>query len=324
MENHIKTLFRNYITGKANKAEREDIRHTVARMPDTELDGILSELWNEYDGSKEINEFESIISKIRPQKKIFRLRYVATVAASILICTMIGLQIYFYNDNKRLSNFISQDVVMRVQSGERTDITLPDGTKVSLNSGTTLSYSVDYGLVTREVKLVGEAFLDVVKKPHIPFRLNTEFVGIEVLGTKFNINAYTESDIVETTLLEGSVRLTTKGIKSQTIVMAPNEKAVYNKKNDQLSVIKKASSNFETAWLEGKLVFRMTEFKDIMKKLEQRYGVEIEMVNIEKYNTDLFNGTFKEDYINGVLKILQLHYDFTYTDDNGNIRIIWK
>lgn len=324
MENHIKELFKKYISGRINKTERENIRNSVSLMSNKELDHVLSDVWNEYDGYKEINEFNLLLDKIRPRKRILRLRIVASMAASLIICVMIGIQLYYYNDNKKLNQFVSQDITMNVESGERTNITLPDGTKVALNAGTSMSYSVDYGLRTREVRMAGEAFLDVAKDPEKPFKLTTEYVGIEVLGTKFNINAYTNSDLVEATLIEGSVKLTTKGMKTQTITMKPNEKAVYNKKSDELSVTQKATTHFETAWLEGKLVFRSAEFKEILRKLERRYGVEIVITNIEKYNTDLFTGTFKEDYVNGVLKILQLHYNFTYTDNDGYIQILFK
>lgn len=300
------------------------MKESVSRMSNGELDEILSDIWNEYDGTKEINDFNVILNKIRPRKRIIRMRVIASVAASLLIFTLIGFQIYFYKDNKRLNDFISKDVVMSVESGERSSIILPDGTKVLLNAASTLSYSVDYGLVSREVKLAGEAFVEVVKNTTKPFKLHTEFVGIEVLGTKFNINAYTESDIVEATLIDGSVKLTTKGGKKQAVIMLPNDKAVYNKKTDELSVTKRASTQFETAWLEGKLVFRSAEFKDILKKLEQRYGVEIIVTNMERYNTDLFTGTFAEDYVNGVLRILQLHYNFTYREGDGNISITFK
>ncbi|NDV60741.1 FecR family protein [Bacteroides sp. 519] len=321
MDNHIKELFKKYISDKANKADRKKIREAVSLMPDKELDHTLSDIWNEYDGTKEIDGFNLITNKIQPRRRITSIRIIASVAASLLICTMIGLQVYYYINNKKLNNFINQEVAMSVQSGERTDITLPDGTKMTLNAGTAISYSVDYGLVKREVKLTGEAFFDVAKNPEKPFILNTEYVGIEVLGTKFNISAYTEFNEVETTLLEGSVKLTTKGIRKQTIVMQPNDKAVYNKETDELSVTKKTAIHLETAWLEGKLVFRSADFKNILKKLEQRYGVEIIIRNPEKYNMDLFTGTFKEDYVNGVLKILQLHYNFTYTEDDGKIHI---
>lgn len=324
MENHIKDLLNKYLSGRINKDELEHIRCSVSRMPDQELDKVLYEVWNEYEGTKQINDFDLILNKIQPEKKVFRFRFVASVAASVLICMLMGLQVYFYKDNKRLNDFIHRDIVMNMESGERTNITLPDGTKMSLNAGSTISYSADYGLISREVKLDGEAFMDVVKDKEKPFRLQTQFVGIEVLGTKFNVNAYSSSELIETTLIDGSIKLTTKGDKQQTIIMSPNEKAVYNIKSGLLSITQLSSTHLEVAWLEGKLVFRSAGFKDIINKLEQRYGVSIEIVDMEKYNTDLFTGSFKEDYVNGVLKILQLHYNFTYTEKDGNIRISLK
>jgi len=324
MENQLKHLVEKFIWGKTNKTERKNIRESVSQISDKELEEILSDIWDNYNGSKAINEFNSLMSQLRPHRKKIQVRSMLLVAASFLICIMMGLQVYYYMDNQRLSDFISQEVTMKVESGERTDITLPDGTTVALNAGTTISYSVDYGLVAREVKMAGEAFLDVVKNPNKPFRLNTEYVSIEVLGTKFNVSAYSNYDLVETVLVEGSVKLTTKGAKAQTVTMSANDKAVYSKKIDQLSVTKNSTTYTETAWLDGKLVFRSAQFKEILEKLELRYGVKIFIDNMEKYNTDLFTGTFKEDSANGILKILQLHYNFTYTNESGDIHIILK
>lgn len=321
MEKHLKHLLEKFILGKANKAERKNIRDSVSQISDRELEKILSDIWESYNGPKAINEFNLLMDQIRPRKKRFQLTPVLLIAASLFICIMMGLQVYYYSDNQRLNNFIRQEVTMKVESGERTNITLPDGTKVALNAGTTISYSVDYGLVAREVKLAGEAFLDVIKDPEKPFRLNTEYVGIEVLGTKFNISAYTNHDLVETTLIEGTVKLTTKKANVQSVIMSANDKAVYSKKSDKLSITQNVTTHTETAWLDGKLVFRSTQFLEILKKLELRYGVKIAVDNMDKYSTDLFTGTFKEDSANGVLNILQLHYNFTYTNESGNIHI---
>lgn len=325
MENQIKSLLKKYISGKTDKQERADIRHSVSQMSDKELELLLWDVWNDYDDIKEANsDFNVILNKIRqPQRRIISWRPVASVAASILLCVMLGLQVYNYKDNRRLNEFVNQEAIMNVESGERTNITLPDGTRVALNAGTTISYSVNYGLKNREVNLSGEAFFEVVKNPDKPFKLNTEYVGVEVLGTEFNVNAYADMDWVETTLINGSVKLTTKGATPQSIIMSPKDKVVYSKAADKLSIVSGVSTRQEIAWMEGYLVFRSIAFGDVIKKLEKRYGVEIEIMNQDD-NIGTFTGSFKEDYVNGALKILQDIYNFTYTDHEGRICIYFK
>jgi ferric-dicitrate binding protein FerR (iron transport regulator) len=119
--------------------------------------------------------------------------------------------------------------------------------------------------------------------------------------------------------LEGSVRLTTKGTKTRTVILSPHEKATYYKSRDILSV-SQTNTHFETAWLRGELVFRSARFSEIIDKLEKRYGIDIE-IHGKDYDKDLFTGNFKEDYVNNILKILQIHYNFTYTETNGKILV---
>ncbi|NDV81899.1 FecR family protein [Bacteroides sp. 51] len=324
MEKHIVNLLNKFISGKIDRNERKTLRNAISEMSDMELSKALSEAWNEYDGNiQNGNDFDQLARKLRisppQQKKNYTLRTVARIAAAIAIPLFIGFQIYLYTQNERLNNFIDNQLQVNIQSGEMADITLPDGTKVYLNSATTMSYPVDFGLKSREVRLAGEAFLDVAKNKEKPFYVHTDYVQIEVLGTKFNINAYPDLNTVETTLIEGSVKLTTKGTTPRSIIMKPNQKVVYNKLQDVLSV-NDTQAHFETAWTRGELVFRSATFADVMNKLQKRYGVEIEIVN-NRYNADLFSGSFKEEYITGVLKKLQVHYNFTFTDKNEKILI---
>ncbi len=325
MGKHIRHLFNEYISRKITSEDRRRLKDSVLKMSDKELGETLSEVWEEYDGKMDrLTDWDLIVKKINPEKKRrYTLKKVALIAAAILLPILIGFQVYYYKDNKRLNDFIAREVMMKVESGEKADITLPDGTKVFLNAATTISYPIDYGLKTRNIKLTGEAYLEVTENKQIPFLLDAGPATIKVLGTKFNVNAYKNSDIIETTLIEGSVRFTTKGTIPKTILLSPNEKAIYYKDTDVLD-IKKTTTHFETAWLKGELVFRSVKFQEIVSKLRQRYGVDIEIKNIEKCSQDLFTGSFKEDYANGVLKILQMHYDFTYTDTNGKILITFR
>jgi ferric-dicitrate binding protein FerR (iron transport regulator) len=250
------------------------------------------------------------------QRTLFK---VGKIAAAILIPLIIGLNIYYYTDNKKLADFVAGSTSVNIASGEKAQITLPDGTVIFLNAATSISYPSDFGLKGREIFLSGEAYLDVVKNEKIPFYVNTDLIRIKVLGTKFNVSAYDDSSIIEASLVEGSIELTTKGAKPQSVTLSPLEKVTYYKEHDILSIFK-TSTHFETAWLRGELVFRSVKFSDIVSKLERRYGVNIEIIGTD-YNKHLFTGSFKEDYIDSVLKILQLHYNFKYTKTGDEISI---
>ncbi|MDR1370440.1 MAG: FecR domain-containing protein [Dysgonamonadaceae bacterium] len=324
MRKELKELINTHIHGRLNVEEREYLRQNLSMMSDDELTGILSDIWNKFeDKTTPENDFDHLSEKlgiIPQQKKTHNLLYwTRKAAAAILIPLIVGLSVYHYAENKKLNNFIANSTSIDVASGEKAQITLPDGTTVCLNAATTISYPSDFGLKAREIFLNGEAYLDVSKNEKIPFFVNTDLVQIKVLGTKFNVNAYSSASIIETYLVEGSIELTTKGAKPQSIILSPNEKAAYYKERDILSVFK-TSTRFEMAWLRGELVFRSVQFSDIVEKLERRYGVKIQVMG-DDYNKNLFTGNFKEDYIDGVLKILQLHYNFTYTKNGDEVQI---
>ena len=327
MRKKIQELINIHIHGSLNTDEREELRQNLSMVSDSELNDILSDLWNNFD-DKAIseNDFDHLIEKLgiipQDRKKHSLIYRIGRVAAAVLIPLTIGLSAYYYADNKKLNDFIASSTSIDVASSEKAQMTLPDGSTIFLNAATTITYPSDFGLKERSVSLVGEAYFEVSKDDKTPFYVNTDLVQIRVLGTEFNVNAYSNSNIIETSLVEGSIELTTKDDKSQSIILSPNEKATYYKEHGILSIFK-TTNHFETAWLRGELVFRSVKFSDIMNKLEQRYGVEIEQIGND-YNKNLFTGSFKEDYIDGVLKILQLHYNFTYTKYGDKISIRFK
>lgn len=326
MEKHINNLLNKFINENITPDERKVLKNSVTELSDEELKQAMSDVWEQYE-TKATSPvaFEQIARRLSiksPSSMKHSLLFIAKVAAVIAIPLLIGIQIHLYITNDKLNKFIDQQLTIQVESGEKAAITLPDGTKVYLNAATSLSYPNDFGLYQRDIHLTGEAYLEVAKDAERPFHVHTDDVEIEVLGTKFNVNSYPDQDEVETTLIEGAVKLTTKNNSQHPIIMKPSQKVIYSKKNRQLSSLQ-TTGYFETAWTRGELVFRSAKFSDIIEKLKKRYGADIQ-ISGDKYDTDLFTGSFKEEYIHGVLKLLQMHYQFTYTEKNGKILIKMK
>lgn len=323
MERKTHTLLEKFVRNSITSQEGKELKDSVAKMSDEELTQTLSDVWENYGTSVTVPDGVShFMKKLSPAAHSHQPHFLYTflkVAAAVIIPVLLGTQIYFYYNNEKLNSLLNSQLTVQVESGDKTELILPDGTKVYLNATTSFSYPSDFGLKNRSVYLSGEAYLEVAKDVKKPFYVHTENVNIEVLGTKFNICAYPEQEHVETMLIEGSVKLTTTGDRAHAIVMKPHEKVVYSKLSDSLYV-SPTSGEFETAWMRGELVFRSTCFSDIMNKLEKRYGMKIEILENE-YNSDLFTGSFKEDNIYDVLKILQMHYDFTYMEKDGKIVI---
>ena len=212
---------------------------------------------------------------------------------------------------------------LTVPYGKRFDLLLSDGTQVTLNSGTSLKYPVQFlKTENRQVFLEGEAFFNVSKDSVNPFIVNTNGLNVRVLGTKFNLSSYPEDQFVNTTLLEGSVSVYNKQDtfdSSNASLLEPGFKAEWNKYNKQISV-EEADIAMHTDWLNGKIILRHVPFKNIVKKLERHYNVEI-VNNNPELDEELFTASFDVESIDQVFKTFNLTYEMEYKINDRQIII---
>ncbi|MEZ2334600.1 FecR family protein [Mucilaginibacter sp. RCC_168] len=157
--------------------------------------------------------------------------------------------------------------------GGQYQIVLPDGTRVWLNSASSLKYPTAFAGNERRVELNGEAYFEVSKDPNKPFYVKTATQTVTVLGTHFNINSYADEIATKTTLLEGSVRVTgnTNGVMAK---LKPGEQAVNT--INAIDVKENADIDEAVAWKNGKFLFRNTDLHTIMRQLSRWYDVDVE------------------------------------------------
>lgn len=158
--------------------------------------------------------------------------------------------------------------------GKRSEITLSDGTKIWLNSGSQLSYPVSFNGSSREVYLSGEAFFEVESDPTKPFHVITGDMKIRVTGTKFNLTSYANDQTTHAVLLSGKIDAARNKRFARSIELEPGERIVYFKNEDNL---KKDHVDVElyTSWVNGYLIFDNEPVKNIFKKLERYYNENI-------------------------------------------------
>ncbi|MCF4100776.1 DUF4974 domain-containing protein [Gillisia sp. M10.2A] len=212
---------------------------------------------------------------------------------------------------------------LRVPYGKRFEIELSDGTHVHLNSGTSFRYPVQFipGKI-REVYLSGEAFFDVAKDTEHPFIVNSENLNIKVLGTRFNVASYKEDSRADIVLVEGSVGMYPDGENLQSehsLMLVPGTKGSFNKSELSLTK-KKVITSVYTSWIKGELVFRNMTFKNILKKLERHYNIEIDNRN-EILENETFNANFGNEPIEKVMEYLKTMYGIKYSIKNDKIII---
>lgn len=192
--------------------------------------------------------------------------------------------------------------------GGQYQLILADGTKVWLNADSKIIYPTQFGSDERKVEVLGEAYFEVAKNPGRPFKVVSKNQVIEVLGTHFNVNNYQDEAIAKTTLLEGSVKISSvvNGVvdRSSSKILQPGEQAGLQPGKAGITV---TNSDLESAvaWKNGYFRFNRTDMQSMMRQVARWYDVEVEYRG--KMSDDLFGGSLRRsDNIQEVIRILQL------------------
>ncbi len=205
--------------------------------------------------------------------------------------------------------------------GSVSELQLPDGSTIFLNSDSKIKYSVEGTDKIREVFLEGEAWFHVEKNDKKPFVVHTPFYNVKVTGTQFNVKAYPADDNVTTTLEEGQVIISPSEMQLFTgdIILKPGQQMVYNI-NTKILNINKVRTNWYTSWKDNKLIFVNMSFRELITVLERKYGVDIEVENnaILDYH---FDGTIKNETIIEVLEIIKKTLPIRYEIIDQKIKI---
>ena len=213
-----------------------------------------------------------------------------------------------------------------VPLGQMSEMTLSDGTRVWLNSGTTLRYAGNFGEDTRKVELTGEAFFKVTKD-EIPFKVQIKNNEVEVLGTTFAAEAYPDETFSRVTLVEGTVQLNDcKGRFLKQI--SPNQQVTLP--DDPNKKIKTAEVNttFYESWINGEIKFDDEKLADVARRMERWYNVEIRITSEEARNVRFTGTVLKNKPIDQSMKaicvLLRLEAEFKSNLDTKDVITISK
>lgn len=210
-----------------------------------------------------------------------------------------------------------------IGKGEEYQLVLSDGTRVWLNSETRLKFPVQFSKNRREVILEGEAFFEVTKNANAPFIVKTGPMDIEVLGTSFNVSAYKDEASIQTTLVEGKVKVSSNIGQSLEQVLKPNEQAVFSKSNNQFEIIE-VNAALYSCWREGIFVFNEENLDDILKKLSRWYDINV-FFQSEEVRAYQFSGKlprFKN--CNELLEMIEKTTDVRFTMKENRTVIVNK
>ncbi|MGV8093120.1 MAG: FecR family protein [Mangrovibacterium sp.] len=198
---------------------------------------------------------------------------------------------------------------IRVPYGERSEVTLYDGTKVWLNSGTQLKFPAVFKKAQRKVFVKGEAFFDVSKNEKKPFIVNAGQMDIEVLGTRFDVCAYPDDQEFYAILEEGNIRAT-NSLTGEEVLLSPGNQIVLDL-NAQKFTLQHVDTRLYTSWKENMLRFENAQFSEVVKKMERWYDVKIH-IDHEIDTGERYTMTIKTESLREMLRLLSFTTPMTY------------
>lgn len=266
---------------------------------------------------------------------------ITRIAAVFVVALFLGGLGYYFIDQKE--DIISEPQYVEYVSplGSRSFVKLADGSKVWLNAGSTLKYKNSYGVNNRDLQLTGEAFFEVEKNKDLPFIVKTSEIDIIALGTKFNVKAYSEENTIETTLIEGSVKLESSTVTlKEDLFLKPNEKAVFTKKNQTLELTQKQQQTKENkriikpkleiiesiepepiiSWKDQRWVINNEKLGELAVKLERRYDVNFIFDN-ELLKDYAFRGTLEDETLEQIMEAIKFSSPIKYVIDKKTVYV---
>lgn len=304
-----KTLY-TFFAGSASTAEKETIKAWLDENPANRQQLLKERAF--YDAILLADENQLAIH----HHPVFNFRSLARHTlkwVAVILVTFFSSYLLF---NARQSGFEAGSNTITVPPGQRVNLSLADGTKVCLNAGSTLTYPSLFGENTRKVKLNGEAFFEVSPDEERPFIVHTHACDVEVLGTKFNVDAYDKENTFSAALMEGRIKVKNNTYPSHVVHLSPDHKVTLSEGNLMVSNI----SDYDVyRWKDGLICFKNLDFIHLMKRIEKYYGIELVVEN-PSLSTHSFSGTFRiSDGIENLLRVLQKDVDYRYTrSEDGN------
>lgn len=265
--------------------------------------------WLILDRMKEIQQFDTdnawnrLYDKISDESELsnrerkgISLKRIITIAASVVV--LIGIASLFLLDNNDSITYINNTLAVKT-------VTLPDGSVVSLNTQSEISFDNSFGDKSRDISLLGEAFFEVAKDISKPFVVKSGSAFVKVLGTSFNVNA--KGAVVKVVVKTGRVEVSNK-TQFEHVVLLPGDEAIFI---DDSKIHKQTNSNYNyLSWLDKKLVFKSLPLSIVVNDLMKTYNCNIVLSDTSISNYKI-TSTFNNVPLNDVLQSIALTFNLS-------------
>jgi len=341
----LELLFKKQIAQTASPEEQNELQQLMADPAhEQQVVELLNNGWTNFDPQgKPLTELEkktilkSILANENGLQQVNRrvllhTSWIRTAAAVLVIVSALALIYFLKSGASKGPELAGKMNQVSTPHGSKTNLQLADGTQVWLHANSKLEYDNDnFGKLTREVTLIGEAYFDVVKNSSVPFIIHTGQVNITVKGTAFNVKAYPKDKTIETTLVRGLIEITTVQDPDRKILLKPNEKIVIPVTQDSLMKnaedstpslysITRLKPSMETpdeiSWIQDQLVFDNETFGTLAPKMASWYNIEIRFLS-EEVKQKRFSGTIVQETLSETLEAMQLSFPFSYQVSNN-------
>ena len=338
-DNRFLLLMTRKLSGEASLPELDELAGLLSADPALKEEAdIYTRYWEQQQQEQNANT-ESALQKVlgqinneteigessieAPVKRMPVWKMIARIAAMLVLLAGLGIGVYKIFINPKSVKPVENNLVKKQNAkGVKSTIELADGSKIWLNADSKVQYPALFNGNTREVYLNGEAFFDIAKNPAKPFIIHLSKGTVRVLGTSFNIKAYDNEPVVETSVATGRVAFIPRlknNKQADTVFLTPNNKVVYRVDEEKIITATTVSSE-DKAWTEGKMIFRAMLFEDIAVELERNFGKKVVFKNEEARNYRL-TGSFQNNTLAEILYYLSKTKTFSYTISDEEIVI---
>ena len=307
----------NLITGNSEKERRNELFSEIKREPeDLELFKKAKTAWAFLSSTKQAPDYQieqsykQLQTRIHSSRKTFRLDGFYKYAAVIALFLAVGATMFYLGRRGSFNGNQLQYTSVVADYGQISKVVLPDSSLVWLNSGTTLTYNNNFAVTNRDLRLKGQAFLQVTKNKRIPLIVCSGDLKVKVLGTRFDVRAYPEDHQINVVLEKGSVELLNTVNRSFNYRLKPGEMAEYSLDTKNVKINEINPSNY-TTWKDGELVFINDPLADVIRRLERKFNIEVVVKNPRVYQS-VFNANFKTESLKEILDYIRFSCQINY------------
>ncbi len=307
-------MVEKYLAGEASLDEREDVR--LWYETDTTFGSWLKEeimsaspMVDATVGRRIRRQVVSGRQGDRGARRFSGGMLAMSVAASVLLMLALGFIVIGRHDMPP-----SMPLAVKAGAMQQSRVTLPDGTAVNINSVSEVVYSYDGESRRRVVELKGEAFFDVASDAAHPFVVKCDGVEVECRGTQFNVKNYPDDTVMTVALKEGSVLVSEGGNQ---VTMTPDMVVHYDKSSHRLETRAARAADY-CEWVDGYMRFNAERLDDILRTVERRYGVRVNILD-GSLNNVRFTGSMGDKDLNGTLRTISAAAGLTVHQENDSV-----